>query len=131
MHANRACGNGRITMNQIAGTAVLDVFLGSIPAMAFLDSLGVQCRRDDNIVNTRDIYSESADDGAPSRFMRRACREVNRPLPLLCVPDLAAPQHWNYCNAICSSIFISTMRPLSKAESKIQGDYPCCSRSSA
>jgi uncharacterized protein YjiS (DUF1127 family) len=43
---------------------------------------------------------------------------------LLCVSDLAAPQHWNYCNAVYSSMFISTMKPHSKAESKIQGDYP-------
>jgi hypothetical protein len=59
-------------------------------------SCEVQCRRDDNVVNTQDIYSESVGDGAPSRFTDRTCQKVNRLLPLLCVPYLAAPQHWNY-----------------------------------
>src|SRR5262245_26572377 len=47
--------------------------------------------------------------GLPMSRSRQRGRNVKQSLPEPCIQDLAAPQHWNYCDAARSSIFISTI----------------------
>src|SRR5260370_41461754 len=97
--------------------------------MTHLVSAEPVCRHYDDPVDYRDICSPQI--GLRGLLLRQPCRTVNRFLLLLCILCLAAPHHLNFCSREPSPILTSTMRFPPRAESLIQGDYPCCSRSFA
>src|SRR5258706_15466865 len=99
--------------------------------MTHLVSAEPVCRHYDDPVDTGTFAPDSPQIGLRGPLLRQPCRTVNRFFLLLCILCLAAPHHLNFCSREPSPIFSSTMRFPPRAESLIQGDYPCCSRSFA